>query len=175
MTGERPVERRLRQAMAARAEEVTVRSLRPADPPGPHLKAPRVRLRRTAWGLAGLSGLAAAALAGYLVLGPDEVPARPVPPAAPPELTPAPTPTPGGPSSATPSPVPSQPPTGEASPRPTPTPSAPSARPPRTTPAPPPTHGPVQGSAAPSSSSGAGQPPITVMPSSPRSQAPGPA
>ncbi|MFF4578562.1 hypothetical protein [Streptomyces sp. NPDC001389] len=168
MTGERPVERRLRQAMEARAEEVTVRSLRPADPPGPHLRAPRVRLRRSAWVLAGLSGLAAAAVAGYLVLGPDGVPARPVPPAAPPELTPAPTPTPtpGGPSSATPSPEPSQPSTGAASPRPTPTPSAPSARPQRTTPAPPPTQGPVQSSAVPSSGSGAGQP--SAFPSPPR-------
>lgn len=33
--GERPVERRLRQALDTRAAGITVRELRPADPPGP--------------------------------------------------------------------------------------------------------------------------------------------
>ncbi|MEU8438417.1 hypothetical protein AB0F18_37080 [Streptomyces sp. NPDC029216] len=164
MTGERPVERRLRQAMEARAEEVTVRSLRPADPPGPHLKAPRVWLRRSAWAFAGLSGLAAAALAGYLVLGPDELPARPVPPAAPPELTPAPA-SPGTPPAPGPSAVPSSPSAQAPSPHATPTPSGPSARPPRTTP---PSTAPVpQGSAVPSAgtAAGAGQPSASSTPS----------
>ncbi|RKT02795.1 hypothetical protein BX286_0705 [Streptomyces sp. 3211.6] len=167
MTGERPVERRLREALEARAEEVTVRSLRPADPPGPHLAAPRVWLRRSAWAFAGLSGLAAAALAGYLVLGPDGAPVRPVPPAAPPELTPVPAPTPSAPSSPSPSAVPSVPPSQSPGPRvtPTPTPSPPpsSGRPaPPTSPG---THGPVQGPAMPSQGPGAGRPPVTAAPS----------
>ncbi|MEV7725283.1 hypothetical protein AB0P15_11185 [Streptomyces sp. NPDC087917] len=96
--GERPVERLLREALSVRADEVTVRLLRPADPPGPHLGRLSARAlwrRRSAWTLAGFGGLAAAALAGYLVLGPGQLPdGRPVPPAAPPELT-TPTPSPG--------------------------------------------------------------------------------
>lgn len=172
MSGERPVERRLRQAMEARAAEVTVVVLRPADPPGPHLSAGRVRLRRPVWALAGLSGLAAAALAGYLLLGPDEVPVRPVPPAAPPELTPppSPSPSPSTPPGPTPSAVPSAPPSQSPSPRvtPTPTPAGSSARPPRTASAPPPSHGPAQGSAVPSSGPGGGLPPATPTPSAPR-------
>ncbi|MEV7543327.1 hypothetical protein [Streptomyces sp. NPDC089915] len=170
MSGERPVEGRLRRAMEARAAEVTVVVLRPADPPGPHLKAGRVRLRRPVWALAGLSGLAAAALAGYLLLGPDEVPVRPVPPAAPPELTPLPSPSPSTPPGATPSAVPSAPPSQSPSPRVTPTPTAPgsSARPPRTSSAPPPSHGPVQGSPVPSSGPAGGLPPATATPSAAR-------
>ncbi|MFJ8015490.1 hypothetical protein [Streptomyces sp. NPDC096339] len=123
--GERPVERRLRQALDARAAEVTVRTLRPADPPGPHAAGPR--LRRLTFALAGL-GVAAAALAGYLVLAPDEAPVRPVPPAAPPELgsptpTPAPSPSLSSPGSATPSPGPTRVPNSQSpssSSRPTP-------------------------------------------------------
>ncbi|GAA0286688.1 hypothetical protein GCM10010302_26230 [Streptomyces polychromogenes] len=168
MSGERPVERRLRQAMEARAAQVTVVSLRPADPPGPHLKATRVRLRRPAWAFAGLSGLAAAALAGYLLLGPDEVPSRPVPPAAPPELTPLPSPSPSV--SPAPSAVPSEPPSQSPGPRATPVPTPPgsSARPSRPASAPPSTHAPAQGSAVPSAGSGAGLPPVTAVPSSPK-------
>ncbi|MFF4366830.1 hypothetical protein [Streptomyces sp. NPDC001594] len=166
MTAERAVERRLREALEARAEEVTVRSLRPADPPGPHRAARRVRLRRSAWAFAGLSGLAAAALAGYLVLGPDEAPVRPVPPAAPPELTPVPTPTPSPPSGPSPSAVPSVPPSQSPGPRltPTPSPAPPSGRPAR--PTPPATHGPAQGSAVPSRASGG----PTAFPSPPPSK-----
>ncbi|MGW5348088.1 hypothetical protein ACWERJ_35175, partial [Streptomyces sp. NPDC004050] len=37
---ERPVERRLRAALDARATSVTVRELRPAAPPGPHSRRP---------------------------------------------------------------------------------------------------------------------------------------
>ncbi|MFE5766310.1 hypothetical protein, partial [Streptomyces sp. NPDC056492] len=94
---ERPVERRLRQALDARAAGITVRELRPARPPGLHagrLPAARLRmtLRRYALPLAGLAA-AAAAVTGYLVLGPDTSPSRPVPPASPPEITgPVPTP-----------------------------------------------------------------------------------
>ncbi|MFD3874728.1 hypothetical protein [Streptomyces sp. NPDC058623] len=119
--GERPVEHRLRQALAARADEVTVIGLRPADPPGPHLRRLSVRAlwrRRSTWALVGLSGLAAAALAGYLVLGPDTVAPRPVPPAAPPELT-----------SPSPNPSPSPPPTSTSTSKPTPSPSRPSTSP----------------------------------------------
>jgi hypothetical protein len=108
LPAERPVETRLREALDARASLVTVRDLRPADPPGPHLR--RIPLyRRFTLPLAGL-GVAAAALAGYLVLGPEATAPRPVPPAAPPEFTgPGPSPSlPVSPApSASPSPAPS--------------------------------------------------------------------
>ncbi|MFE2148135.1 hypothetical protein ACFXA3_41585 [Streptomyces sp. NPDC059456] len=139
-TGERLVERRLRQALDARAAGVTIRGLRPADPPGPHVRRLhaawlRPDLRRYALPLAGLAA-AAAAVAGYLVLGPDASPARPVPPASPPEFT-GPGPTPGsGTGTPTPSVQPSPPPSRSPgtrpaqAPSPTPTPSGPhSARP----------------------------------------------
>lgn len=127
--GERPVERRLRQALDARAAEVTVRTLRPADPPGPHTGLPRLR-RRLTFALAGLgAAAAAAALAGYLVLAPDDAPVRPVPPAAPPELLPP---------SPSPSPSPSLSSPGSATPSPgaTRTPKSPSASPSSSLPAP---------------------------------------
>ncbi|MEU8777602.1 hypothetical protein [Streptomyces sp. NPDC048606] len=114
--GDRPVERLLRDALSARADEITVRVLRPADPPGPHLRRLSVRAlwrRRSTWALAGLSGLAAAAVAGYLFLGSGPVGERHEPPATPPELT-SPTPSPSRPSgtpSPSPSAVPSPPPT----------------------------------------------------------------
>ncbi|MFF5704969.1 hypothetical protein ACFY7H_21030 [Streptomyces sp. NPDC012794] len=138
--GERPVERRLRQALEARAEEVTVRSLRPADPPGPHGRrlSPRTPWpRRGAWAFAGLTGLAAAALAGHLVLGGhDQRPARPEPPAAPPELrptAPAGTDRPSASPSASVTPGPPTVPTGSGTGPavPTPVPSATPERPPR--------------------------------------------
>ncbi|MFJ6793299.1 hypothetical protein [Streptomyces sp. NPDC091268] len=103
---ERPVERRLREALDARAAGVTVRGLRPAEPPGPHVRGLRLRpalarLRGLALPLAAL-GAAAAALVGYLVLAPDTSPApRPVPPASPPEFT-----TPASRTSAPPTPAP---------------------------------------------------------------------
>lgn len=94
--GERPVERRLREALDARAAGVTVRELRPADPPGPHVRRfpgfPVARLRSLGLPLAGLAA-AAAAMVGYLVLAPEPPPVRPAPPAAPPEIG-SPTPTP---------------------------------------------------------------------------------
>ncbi|MFD0359752.1 hypothetical protein ACFVHW_39400 [Streptomyces sp. NPDC127110] len=174
--GERPVERRLRQALEARAEEVTVVSLRPADPPGPHLRrlSPRALwLRRGAWTLAGVSGLAAAALAGYLVLGgPDQRPVRPEPPAAPPELSPT---GPSGSPRPSVSPSPSVPPgsssapagagTGAGTPSPTPPPSTSSApvRPSRSGP---PATVPAGGSATPVPSGGAGMPAGSPSPSS---------
>ncbi|MEU3060669.1 hypothetical protein [Streptomyces subrutilus] len=87
-----PAERLLREALDARAAGITGRELRPADPPGPHLRrSPSARLRGFALPLAALAA-AAAALVGWFVLAPDPSPA---PPAAPPELTtPAPVPTP---------------------------------------------------------------------------------
>ncbi|MGW8778515.1 hypothetical protein ACWGNM_10580 [Streptomyces sp. NPDC055796] len=132
--GERPVERRLRQALDARASGITVRELRPAQPPGLHARQPgarlRLNLRRFALPLAGLAA-AAAAVAGYLVLGQDASPARPVPPASPPEFS-GPGPSPdsrtgsGSPRpSVSPSPFPSTPPVTRSvlAPEPTPTPS----------------------------------------------------
>ncbi|UQX04270.1 hypothetical protein [Streptomyces sp. RerS4] len=163
--GDRPVERVLREALSARAQEITVRVLRPADPPGPHLRRVSVRAlwrRRSTWALAGLSGLAAAALAGFLFLGPDRIGERHEPPAAPPEPTspaPAPSRSAPSPSSATPEPsvsaVPSAPPTTQGaslapSPRNSTAGSTPTAVPsaagpgafPSATPSPPPTGAP---------------------------------
>ncbi|MEU9034933.1 hypothetical protein AB0D45_08455 [Streptomyces sp. NPDC048352] len=172
--GERPVERRLRQALEARAEEVTVRSLRPADPPGPHLRRLPARglwLRRGAWTFAGLSGLAAAALAGYLVLGgPGQRPVRPVPPAAPPELSPTAPTAPPRPS-VSPAPEPSFPrtpataPAGTGQGTPTAAPSASPSGPPRSAPST--SQAPPAGSATPVPG-GAGLPESSPTPSRPR-------
>ncbi|MGD6756108.1 hypothetical protein [Streptomyces sp. BH105] len=104
---ERPVEQRLREALAVRADSVTVRALRPARPPGPHLRRlPRLRGlgRRFALPAAGLATAAALAI-GYVTLAPDPAPNRtPVPPAAPssptaPNHRQAPSPSPSAPSS----------------------------------------------------------------------------
>ncbi|WP_053689149.1 hypothetical protein [Streptomyces sp. WM6372] len=168
--GERPVERRLRQALDARAAGITVRELRPADPPGLHVRrlpAARLRLnlRRFALPLAGLA-TAAAAVAGYLVLGPDPSPARPVPPASPPEIT-GPGPTPGSPAG-TGSPHPSVAP---SSPTPPTTPGTRSPQPPGPTPTPsggrsaaPPSRSMVP-SASPSSTPLRSSPPPSAAPS----------
>ncbi|WP_328314416.1 hypothetical protein OG432_31875 [Streptomyces sp. NBC_00442] len=109
----RPVERRLRAALAARADGITLTGLRPAEPPGPPLRRTplaRLRLRRFALPLAGLA-TAAAVVIGYVSVtsGPGEqrqLPANspgPVqsPPAPAPSGTPSPEPSP--PSSALPS------------------------------------------------------------------------
>lgn len=114
---ERPVEARLRRAFAARAQTITVRDLRPADPPGPHL-------RRTAFALAGLRGLTtrrfalplaalatvAAVAIGYVAFAPDHTPVRPATPgpvAPRPSSVPSPV--------VSPRPEPSRPPTGTRS------------------------------------------------------------
>ncbi|MFJ7204216.1 hypothetical protein ACIQWR_11865 [Streptomyces sp. NPDC098789] len=138
--GERPVERRLRAALSARAEQVTVRELRPADPPGRHLRRLSVLPpRRFALPLAGLAAAAAIAV-GYVALAPDQAP-RPVPPASPPSLpAPSPTPSPGGSQSppqpsVSPSAVPSTGPSSPLPPSPTPsrgTQGTQSSRPPAT-------------------------------------------
>ncbi|GGT89464.1 hypothetical protein [Streptomyces violascens] len=106
-TPERPVERRLRGALAARADGITLADLRPADPPGPHLhRTPlaRLRLRRFAWPLAGLATAAAVAV-GYVTLASGHDEQRPLPANSPGPVQPPPTPVP----SETPSPVPSPP------------------------------------------------------------------
>ncbi|MFI5670123.1 hypothetical protein [Streptomyces sp. NPDC051704] len=152
--GERPVEGRLRQALDARAGQITVRDLRPAEPPGLHARLPaarlRLNLRRFALPLAGLAA-AAAAVAGYLVLGPDTSPARPVPPASPPEFTgPGPSPQSG---------------TGTGSPHPSVSPSPSRSRPPgsRSPLEPTPTQSGGRSAAPPSRS----RPPSTLPSSSP--------
>ncbi|MEU9146353.1 hypothetical protein [Streptomyces sp. NPDC048349] len=126
--GERPVEGRLRAALEARAAAVTVRELRPADPPRPRVRGFSVlRLRGLRLPLAGLAAAAAAVL-GYVVLAPDSAPVRPAPPAAPPEIgTPTPSPTP----SPTPTPTPSDTPRPGSVPGPDPS-ASPSAAPTRT-------------------------------------------
>ncbi|MEU4733429.1 hypothetical protein [Streptomyces sp. NPDC023588] len=84
-TAERPVERRLRQALDARADGIDIRQLRPADPPRPPVRRlPVTRLRRFALPLAALA--AAAAGVGYLLLAPAPQ-TGPVPPATPPRIT----------------------------------------------------------------------------------------
>lgn len=119
---ERLVEHRLRQALEARAESVTVRKLRPAAPP--RRARPRPWWRRgpvSRAGRTGLAGLATAAVAGlaYLTLAPAPADPHPVPPAVPPATT-SPTPgtppdgTPTAPPTVTPSPAPSTTPQGRS-------------------------------------------------------------
>ncbi|MEB8343803.1 hypothetical protein [Streptomyces endophyticus] len=136
---ERPVEQRLREALAVRADSVTVRALRPARPPGPQLRRlPRLRDlgRRYALPVAGLATAAALAV-GYVALAPESDPDRaPVPPAAPssstvPDRSPTPSPSPPAPSgSAVPSPATPSTSTPSAS---SPPPSSPSAEAPTAT------------------------------------------
>ncbi|WP_371656082.1 MULTISPECIES: hypothetical protein [unclassified Streptomyces] len=117
-TPERPVEARLRRALAARAQTVTVRDLRPADPPGPHLRRtrlPGLRLhalpaRRLALPLAALTTVAAVAI-GYVALAPGGAPSRPLPASTPGPVSPPPAPRPSGVDS--PRPEPSRPPTAK--------------------------------------------------------------
>ncbi|MEU6844880.1 hypothetical protein ABZ930_23715 [Streptomyces sp. NPDC046716] len=106
---ERPVERRLHEALAARADGITVRSLRPAEPPGPHLRRlPLLHHGRRRWALA-LAGLATAAALVIGLLTRDADPHRtPAPPAAPsapadPDESPTPRPSSPPPSGASPS------------------------------------------------------------------------
>ncbi|MFJ9084186.1 hypothetical protein ACIRL3_17320 [Streptomyces sp. NPDC102384] len=133
---EHPVEQRLRETLAARADGVTVRALRPARPPGPHLRRlPRLRdtARRFVLPVAGLATAAAIAV-GYVALAPDADPHRtPVPPAAPssptaPDERPTPSPSPSD-SSRTEVPNPATPSTSSPSAASPPT-SSPSSEPP---------------------------------------------
>ncbi|GAA0597051.1 hypothetical protein [Streptomyces crystallinus] len=128
---ERPVEARLRRALAARAQTVTVRDLRPADPPGPHVRrtllpGPWLRtlaVRRLALPLAALATVAAVAV-GYLALSPGGTPSRPLPAATPDPVSPAPVPRPS--EARSPLPKPSRPPARKRSVEPSaPTPAAP--------------------------------------------------
>ncbi|WP_053726751.1 hypothetical protein [Streptomyces sp. WM6378] len=131
-TPERPVETRLRGALAARADGITHADLRPADPPGPHLhRTPlaRLRLRRFALPLAGLATAAAVAV-GYVTLAPGHDEQRPLPANSPGPVQPPPTPTPAP--SKTPGPVPSppaDPPSGDRSKSGSETPTPPSSKP----------------------------------------------
>ncbi|MFD9566161.1 hypothetical protein [Streptomyces sp. NPDC059994] len=117
-TPERPVEARLRRALAARAQTVTVRDLRPADPPGPHLRrtrlpGPRLHalpMRRLALPLAALATVAAVAI-GYVAIVPGGAPSRPLPASTPGPVSPPPAPRPSGVDS--PRPEPSRPPTAK--------------------------------------------------------------
>ncbi|MEU4352192.1 hypothetical protein [Streptomyces sp. NPDC023838] len=117
-TPERPVEARLRRALAARAQTVTVRDLRPADPPGPHLRRTRLLgpllhalpVRRLALPLAALATVGAVAI-GYVALAPGGEPSRPLPAATPGPVSPSPAPRPS--EAETPRPEPSAPPTGK--------------------------------------------------------------
>ncbi|MEU9101418.1 hypothetical protein [Streptomyces sp. NPDC048361] len=134
----RPVERRLRAALAARADTVTVTDLRPAEPPGPHLRRTplaRLRLRRFALPLAGLATAAAVAI-GYLTItsGPDEQ--RPLPANSPGPVQPPPTPAPSRTPDPEPSPPPSAAPSVTPSTRPGETPPAAPAMKPSKTPPP---------------------------------------
>ncbi|MFG2719019.1 hypothetical protein ACGFW5_12130 [Streptomyces sp. NPDC048416] len=111
-THERPVERRLRGALAARAHSITPADLRPAEPPGPHLRRmplARLRLRRFALPLAGLA-TAAAVVIGYASLTTHHDGQRPLPANSPGPVKPPPTPAPAR----TPRPADSAPPSDPA-------------------------------------------------------------
>ncbi|MEU9192810.1 hypothetical protein [Streptomyces hundungensis] len=113
-TPERPVERRLRGALAARADSIAPGDLRPASPPGPPLRrAPLARLRRRRFALP-LAALATAAAiaAGWFTLAPGSDVQRPLPAGSPGPVQPPPTPTPGPPTLVppTPTPAPAEPP-----------------------------------------------------------------
>ncbi|MCP3753475.1 hypothetical protein [Streptomyces sp. TBY4] len=153
----RPVEYRLRQALDARAAGITVRDLRPAQPPGPGVRRlPWAWPRGFTLPLAGLAAAAAVAV-GYVVMAPD-APVRqgpvPVPPAAPPSVSPT-GPDPGpAPDGATPSPVPSPVPSASLIP--------PSAMPSMShAPTVSPSRGPGSGTGAPRPSSSPSAPPGT--------------
>ncbi|MCX5384032.1 hypothetical protein [Streptomyces sp. NBC_00083] len=122
----RPVERRLRAALAARADTITVTDLRPAEPPGPaQRRAPlaRLRLRRFALPLAGLATAAAVAI-GYVAVTSGPVERHPLPANSPGPVKPPPTAAPSGTPGPAPSPVPSDPPSVTPWPRPGGTPPA---------------------------------------------------
>ncbi|MFJ9612500.1 hypothetical protein [Streptomyces noursei] len=142
---QRPVEDRLRRALAARADAVDAHDLRPAAPPGPHPRRARLprpaflsrfRPRRLVLPLAAAAGAAALALAAHLATTPERPPARPLPASPPSPAAPS-------PGTSTPAPSPSVP---DASPDTAPGatrtgPGTPSGRPPhRTAPPVPRTH-----------------------------------
>ncbi|MEV5278046.1 hypothetical protein [Streptomyces sp. NPDC051994] len=117
---ERPVETRLRRALAARAEHITLVDLRPADPPGPHLRRTplaRLRLRRFGLPLAGLVTAAAVAI-GYIALAPGHHEQRPLPASTPGPVQPTPTPAHSKEPGPRPSPAPSDAPSSQPSRRP---------------------------------------------------------
>ncbi|WP_053210217.1 hypothetical protein, partial [Streptomyces decoyicus] len=89
-TSGRPVEDRLRRALAARAESIALRDLRPAAPPGPHTRRGRLSVAGLPWlrrfGLP-LAAAAAAVVIGCLATAPGGPPDRPSP-ATPPRSSP---------------------------------------------------------------------------------------
>ncbi|MFE9403272.1 hypothetical protein ACFYNY_16010 [Streptomyces sp. NPDC006530] len=109
---ERPVERRLRAALAARADSIAPGDLRPADPPGrPLRRAPLARLRRRRFALP-LAALATAAAiaAGWFTLAPGPDVRRPLPAGSPGPVEPPPTQGPPTLVPPTPTPAPAEPP-----------------------------------------------------------------
>ncbi|MFJ5675284.1 hypothetical protein [Streptomyces sp. NPDC093097] len=132
MPAERPVEDRLRRALTARADAVGVRDLRPAAPPGPHLRRTRLprpafpawlRPRRLALPLAAAAAAAVLAVAAHLATAPDRDPVRPMPASPPTPATPSPAPATPSPSASSPASFPD--------PVRTPTPDSRSGHPPR--------------------------------------------
>ncbi|MFJ9817671.1 hypothetical protein ACIRU3_20850 [Streptomyces sp. NPDC101151] len=99
-----PVEKRLRAALAARAQSVGPADLRPLRPPTARVRPVRVHVRRAAVGL-----LALAAVAALVFFTMRSGPARPAEPAHPPRPTTSPpsaVPSPVHPSTAAPTPGP---------------------------------------------------------------------
>ncbi|MFF4183392.1 hypothetical protein ACFYZ9_09390 [Streptomyces sp. NPDC001691] len=104
----RPVETRLRAALAARADSITAADLRPADPPGSRARRTPwagLRLRRFALPLAGLATAAAVAV-GYVTLSCGQDEQRPLPADSPGPVQPPPTPSASAEPSVRPSPRP---------------------------------------------------------------------
>ncbi|GES30864.1 hypothetical protein AB0G60_08655 [Streptomyces angustmyceticus] len=158
----RPVEDRLRRALAARAESIAVRDLRPAAPPGPHLRRTRLPGVRHLWprrfGLPLAAAAAAAAVAiGYAATAPGTPPDRRPAPATPPRpVVPAPSPHRTDPGPAPSPSAPSDGPHRTARPTGSVTPGAPSA---------PPSHTPGAGSPTPRPTDRpSGAPPSTTLP-----------
>ncbi|MEV5148039.1 hypothetical protein AB0L14_27490 [Streptomyces sp. NPDC052727] len=106
-TTAKPVEERLRAALAARAHSVGPADLRPLRPPTGPVRSRRVLVRRAVAGV-----LVLAAVAALVFLSVHREPARPAEPARsphPPTGTPAPVPRPVNPSTTQPSPSARQP------------------------------------------------------------------
>ncbi|MFF3542453.1 hypothetical protein ACFYXD_11410 [Streptomyces platensis] len=156
----RPVEDRLRRALAARAESIGIRDLRPAAPPrpaarrGPLSAVRRLWLRRFGLPLAAAAAAAAAVL-GYLATAADGPPDRPLPARPPHSVGPSPDPAPRTPTSR---PSPSAP--SPDGPRTT----APSGAPPTTAPARPPRDRPTPTTTRPSGSPSGTAPPASAPP-----------
>ncbi|MFF5013213.1 hypothetical protein [Streptomyces sp. NPDC001165] len=102
-TAPKPVEERLRAALAARAQSVGPADLRPLRPPTGAVRPRRVLVRRVAVGLLALA--AVAALVFFTVRGGPPHPAEPARSPRPSIGTPSPDPSPVHPSRAEPTPT----------------------------------------------------------------------